>query len=258
MSTHPPFLCSDLLQQHRNITHGFFGREGGVSGGIYASLNCGSGSRDEKALVQQNRARVKAAMGGEILHTVYQCHTAQVLTIDAAFSPSDTPADAMVTTLPNIVLGILTADCAPVLLCDAEARVIGAAHAGWKGAATGVVENTIAAMEQLGAKRTQIVAAIGPCIGQASYEVGPEFVERLAHDDVSNLMFFSLSSKAGHSMFDLAGYVESRLHAAGVEQVEVIARDTCAEDDKFFSYRRSCLRSEPDYGREISCIMLKE
>ncbi|OYW14301.1 MAG: hypothetical protein B7X02_00355 [Rhodospirillales bacterium 12-54-5] len=257
MNQHTPFLCSPLLQQVSGITHGFFGRQGGVSEGIYQSLNCGAGSRDNTAHVQQNRANVLAAMGGVKLHTVYQCHTANVVTVDASTAPSESPVDAMVTATPHMVLGILTADCAPVLFADAQAGVIGAAHAGWKGAFTGVLEATIAAMQKLGSSPQHVVASIGPCIAQASYEVGPEFVERLVHADAGNLMFFSLSPRKGHSMFDLGGYVEARLQAAGIAQVDRIVRDTCAEEDVFFSYRRSCLRNEPDYGREISCIMLK-
>jgi len=254
-----PMLRSNLLQQLPGITHGFFGREGGVSEGIYASLNVGAGSRDKPEHVQQNRTMVRDTIGGKMLHTVYQCHTANVLTIGADFQPSDTPADAMVTNLPGRVLGILTADCAPVLFADARARVIGAAHAGWKGAFTGVLENTLQAMETLGAQRNRIVAAIGPCISQASYEVGPEFVTRLVEADANNAQFFAqFHQKPGHSHFALGAYVAARLAACGIAQIDAIARDTCAEEENFFSYRRSCLRNESDYGREISCIMLQE
>jgi len=254
--SHTPFISSAHLSEIQNISHGFFTRRGGVSEGIYASLNCGPGSRDNSSHVQQNRARVLAEMKGEILHTLYQCHTANVVEITKNAAPHAAPADAMVTNMPGMVLGILTADCAPVLFSDG--RVIGAAHAGWKGAVGGVLENTIAAMQKLGAAPQYITAAIGPCIAQQSYEVGPDFVEPLLIADPSNLSFFLPSHRhPGRSMFDLPGYVEARLRAAGIVHIDRIARDTCAEENEFFSYRRSCLHGEPDYGREISCIMLR-
>ena len=251
-----PFLTAQNLIAADGIRHGFFGREGGVSEGMYASLNVGLGSRDNPEHIGQNRARVLQAMGGGQLCTVYQCHTANVITVGADYMVSDVPADAMVTAIPGKLLGILTADCVPVLFADTKAKVIGAAHAGWKGAVGGVLEATLDAMETLCAVRANIVAAIGPCIAQSSYEVGPEFVERLLAAGSTNARFFIPSPRAGHSLFDIAGYVRSRLTASGVSNIEQLVHDTCAEDDKFFSYRRSCLRNEPDYGREISCITL--
>jgi YfiH family protein len=252
-----PFFTAQNLAQADEIRHGFFGREGGISVGIYEGLNVGLGSRDNPDHIAQNRARVLQAMGADQLCTVYQCHTANVVMVTADYTGSDTPADAMVTAIPGKLLGILTADCVPVLLADPVAKVIGAAHAGWKGAVGGVVEATLVAMEKLGATRTNIIAAIGPCIAQQSYEVGPEFVDRLLAAEANNSRFFIPSMRKNHSLFDIAGYVRSRLVLSGISSIEQIVRDTCAEDDKFFSYRRSCLRLEPDYGREISCILLK-
>ena len=251
-----PFLTVANLAHADGIGHGFFGREGGVSEGLYASLNVGLGSRDNPEHIARNRAIVLQAMGAEQLCTVYQCHTANVVTVGADYVSSDAPADAMVTAVAGKLLGILTADCVPVLLADPVAKVIGAAHAGWKGAVGGVVEATLAAMDALGATRANIIAAIGPCIAQQSYEVGPEFVDRLLAAGGDNAAFFIPSSRADHSLFDIAGYVRSRLAASGVSSIEQLAHDTCAEDDKFFSYRRSCLRNEPDYGRHISTILL--
>ena len=246
-----PFLASDRM------THGFFGRMGGVSRGIYAGLNCGPGSYDDRAAVTENRRRVAVKMGmePEQLCTLYQVHSPNVVVVQGPL-PSPAPqADAMVTDMPGVLLGILTADCAPVLFADADAGVVGAAHAGWKGAHGGVIENTVRAMEVLGAKREAIRAVVGPCIGQSSYEVGPEFMERFEED--ARDQFFLRSATPGHFMFDLPAYVVARLRAAGVGNVAVLALDTRSDESRFFSYRRATLQDEPDYGRQISVIGLK-
>ncbi len=248
--THP--LLSDA-----RVIHGFFGRAGGMSGGIYASLNCGPGSRDNSAHVSENRARVAHALGmaPERLCTLYQIHSATAVIIEKPWEGSPPQADAMVTNIPGLTLGILTADCAPVMFMDASARVIGAAHAGWKGAFTGVIENTIAAMETLGAERSRIVAVIGPCITQPSYEVGPEFIARFMLEDQKD--FFVPSTRADHYRFDLPGYVLRQLSRAGVGQCAALGVDTCSNPEQYFSYRRTTLAGEPDYGRQISAIALK-
>lgn len=247
------------LSELSAIRHAFFTRDGGVSGGIYASNNCGLGSSDDPAAVAENRARCAARLGlaADRLATVYQVHSPDVAVVEAPFPRERAPkADAMVTRTPGLALGILTADCAPVMLADAEAGVIGAAHAGWKGAFGGVLENTVAAMAALGARPGRIVAAIGPCIAQASYEVGPEFPGRLTGRDPRDADLFAPSRREGHFMFDLPGYVARRLASAGVGSVARAPHDTCAEEDSFFSYRRATLRGEPDYGRGLSAIAL--
>lgn len=244
---------------HKRLAHSFFGRDGGVSKGLYEGLNCGQGSRDNQADVQENRRIIANHFGTtpERICTVYQIHSAKVVPV---FSPTNIThrADAMVTTMPGLLLGILTADCAPVLLADAEAGVIGAVHAGWKGAHAGIIENTIQAMLLMGARRKRIAAAIGPCIAQASYEVGPEFIATLMKQDHLNAAFFAPSPRDTHAQFDLQGYVMSRVRASGLQDISAIAMDTCSNERQFFSYRRATLRAEPDYGRQISCIMLKE
>jgi YfiH family protein len=240
------------------IRHTFFTREGGVSGGVYASLNGGIGSRDAPANVAENRARMVAALGvaSDHLVTAYQIHSPDVVTIDAPWSPDARPrADAMVTRTPGLAIGVSTADCGPVLFADAEARVVGAAHAGWRGALTGVIEATIAAMERAGADRRRMVAALGPMIRQPSYEVGPEFVARFAAADSANERFFRQAERPGHALFDLPGFIAARLAAAGVRH-EDSGRCTYADDARFFSYRRSVHRGESDYGRHISAIAL--
>lgn len=252
----PPFLTSPMLDQPR-IRHGFFTRKGGSSEGIFASLNCGPGSSDNPHHVTVNRHRVIAALDGGELVTVHQVHSPDVIEVTGSIPGERPKADAMVSKTHGIMLGILTADCAPVLFADTEARVIGAAHAGWKGAFGGVLENTVAAMEKLGADRARIHAVIGPCIAQQSYEVGHEFVERLVKADASNLGFFTPSRTIGHSMFDLPGYVLHRLQETGIGQCEALGVDTCANEADFFSYRRTTLRKEPDYGRQISVIALR-
>jgi len=242
------------------IAHGFFGRQGGVSKGIYASLNCGPGSKDSRDDVMENRARATVALAADAtLVTLYQVHSAQAVTVTAPWQIPDNPkADAMATDRPGIALGILTADCAPILLVDQEAQIIGAAHAGWGGALAGVVESVVAAMERLGAKPERIRAAIGPCISRKAYEVGPEFQLRFVSADPDNARFFTHSPRADHWQFDLPAYVAERLKGTGVESVESIGACTYAREDEFFSYRRTTHRKEPDYGRELSAIMLVE
>ena len=240
------------------VRHGFFTREGGTSSGIYASLNCGLGSNDERSAVVQNRAINAARLGvaPTALVTAYQVHGITVAEVDEPWEGSNGPkADAMVTRRRGVALGILTADCAPVLLADAKAGVIGAAHAGWKGAKAGVVSEVVAAMVRLGAKQGNIAAAVGPCIGVASYEVGDEFRDAFLTGDPESAHFFRLG-EGQKPFFDLSGFVESRLNALGLGKVERIEADTYAELDRFFSYRRSCHRAEPDYGRQLSAIAL--
>ena len=255
--TNIPFLTAPAFR-HPTIAHGFFTREGGASEGIYTSLNVGIGSKDDRHRVLENRKRVREALGAQHLNCLYQIHSAEVEIVTAPWPQDAQPkADAMVTKLPGIALGILTADCGPVLFADAKNGVIGAVHAGWKGAFGGVLENTVAAMEALGAERMHITAVLGPCIAQDSYEIGPEFRERLVAAKPGNTAYFIPSIKPGHFMFDLPGYIASRLEPLGLAKVELLARDTCAEEKHFFSYRRSCLRNEPDYGRQVSAIMLR-
>lgn len=239
------------------IPHGFLGRRGGVSSGVHGGLNVGLGSGDDRAAVAENRRRAVAAVApGAALATLYQVHSATCVVASAAWPDEARPeADALVTDRPGLVLGILTADCAPVLLADRAAGVIGAAHAGWKGAFGGVVEATVAAMEKLGAARGRIVAAIGPCIARASYEVDDGFLARLAAADPANERFFA-AGRPGHHQFDLEAYVAARLAAAGVTRVDALGLDTYADPDRFFSYRRATHRGEPDYGRQISLIAL--
>ena len=244
------------------VAHGFFGREGGVSPGIFASLNCGPGSGDAPENVGANRAlAMKRLTGKETtpLVTLYQIHSAQAVSVAEPWDMGKGPkADAMATDRPNIVLGILAADCAPVLLADAEARVIGAAHAGWKGAFAGVIEQAIAAMEALGAKRSRIRAAIGPCIGQSRYEVGPEFHARFVEAGQTNARFFVRSDRAEHWRFDLEAYAGERLARAGVATVTRMGACTYTRREEFFSYRRATHAGETDYGRNLSAILLRD
>jgi polyphenol oxidase len=241
----------------QGIAHGFMTRRGGVSGGLLAGLNCGPGSGDDLAMVAQNRALALAAMlPGARLVSVYQVHSPLCVTVAEPWPEDARPqADAMVTDRPGLALGILTADCAPVLLADRAADVIGAAHAGWKGAIAGVTDQTIAAMEALGARRERIVAAIGPCIAQPSYEVDTAFRDRFLAGDPANAAFFAPGAP-GHSQFDLEGYVAARLAAAGIDAVERLGCDTYADPARFYSFRRSTHRGEPAYGRQISLIAL--
>ena len=257
MSVHP--LEADSLGDADGIAHGFFTRQGGVSDGIYASLNCGFGSNDETGAVAENRARVVASLAGrpDTLVTCHQIHSAEAITVAAPWQPRAAPrADAMVTRNPGIALGILTADCAPVLFADPDAGVIGAAHAGWRGALGGVLEATVAAMCSLGARTASIRAAVGPCIAQPSYEVGGEFPAAFLEHDAAAEVHFAPATRAGHWQFDLDGYVVARLAAGGVGTVTPSPSDTYADEARFFSYRRSCHHSETDYGRSLAAIAL--
>ena len=247
------------LNEIAAVRHGFFTRENGVSSGIYASLNCGPGSSDDPQAVARNRAAAMALLDRQPqdLVTVRQAHTADVVVVDQPFTVDQAPvADGLVTDRPGIVLGILTADCAPVLLADKKGRVVAAAHAGWKGAVGGVLDATVTAMGELGVKPSNIVAVVGPCIAQRSYEVGPEFPAPFVADDPRTMGFFGRSLKPGHFMFDLKSYVLFRLKRLGVEQSHALQADTCAEEKRFFSYRRTTLRREPDYGRQLSAIVI--
>lgn len=239
------------------IAHGFFGRLGGISSGVYAGLNCGPGSGDLREHVLENRRRAMAALGAPPLVTLYQVHSADAVIVTEPWQIGEAPhADAMATSTPGIALGILTADCAPVLLTDKKARVIGAAHAGWKGALGGVTDSVIAAMESLGATRQNIAAAIGPCIAQASYEVDSGFRDRFLAAAPNNDVFFRVSDRDGHFRFALEDYVAARLADAGIAAVEKLSADTYAAEDKFFSFRRTTHKGEPDYGRDLSAIVL--
>jgi polyphenol oxidase len=253
-------LQATALSALSGIRHAFFTRDGGVSGGIYASLNGGAGSDDAPAHVAENRARMAAALGvaPDRLLTAYQIHSPDVVTIDRPWPPNERPrADAIVTKTPALAIGVTTADCGPVLFADERAGVIAAAHAGWRGAATGVLEATIAAMERCGADRARIVAALGPMIRQSNYEVGPEFVARFTAEGGANERFFRPSERPDHALFDLPGYIAARLQAAGVDRVEDLGHCTYAEEMRFFSYRRSTHRKEADYGRHINAIALR-
>ena len=241
------------------VQHGFFTRRGGVSSGLFSSLNCGYGSADAPDNVRENRRRVadRFGLGEPDLLTVHQIHSADVLTVAAErwTSPGAPKADGLVTDRPGVVLGVLAADCAPVLLADARAGVVGAAHAGWKGALGGVVEATIAAMERLGARRADLRVVIGPCIGRESYEVGPEFPAPFLAQDEANAAFFRAAPRAGHFLFDLAGYLQGRLAQVGVAAAAT-GHDTLTATEDFFSYRRNTLQGVRDYGRGLSAIAL--
>lgn len=287
-----PLLRCPKLRELHGIDHGFFTRLGGASSGLYESLNCGPGSGDDLAKVFENRRVVGLRMHAALV-TCHQIHSSEVVRVDAPWEHQDAPkADAMVSKTPGIALGILTADCLPILFADAKAKIIGAAHAGWKGAFGGVLENTIDAMQKLGA--TNIHASIGPGIAQESYEVGPEFYERFVNDfsprlrgeseggegaarsellsplsghphltspasggGKDNARFFAPSAREGHYLFDLKAYAAARLKKAGIKHVNILAFDTCLEEDTFFSFRRATLRKEPVYGRQVSVIVLK-
>ena len=248
------FITSPSL---KGVTHGFFTRRGGASSGIYAGLNCGGGSDDQRDAVALNRARVAAAMGlaPEDLASVVQTHSADVVTVTAPFEAPRPEADGMVTATPGVALTVLTADCEPVLFADRDAGVIGAAHAGWKGALGGVLEATVEAMVALGAERGRIVAVIGPTLGRTAYEVGPEFRDRFVEADPGNARYF-LPGEGDRLMFDLPGYGLARLAAAGVGQAEWTGHCTYSDPVRFYSYRRSVHRKEADYGRLISVIRL--
>lgn len=258
----PTPITASNLSALAGVRHGFFTREGGVSGGIYASLNCGLGSNDERDAVIENRARVARHLGSTLdaVVTVHQCHSADAVIIDGPLTgPLTGPlpkADAIVTRIPGLVVGALAADCAPVLFADAEARVVAATHAGWRGAVGGIIEATIAAMERVGGHRSRIRAAIGPCINQAAYEVGPEFEADLLARDATNSGYFRAFTIGGRAHFDLPGYIGGRLTRAGIASVEYQSACTSAKESTFFSYRRSQRRGEPDYGRQISAIVV--
>lgn len=238
------------------VTHGFLGRCGGVSEGVVAGLNVGWGSGDDRDAITENRRRaVEAVLPGARLVTVHQVHSANVVEAGGWPDSNRPHADALVTNKPGVLLGILTADCAPVLYADREAGVIGAAHSGWRGAVAGVNEATVAAMERLGARRDRIAAAIGPTIAARNYEVDHGFEERLLALDLANERFFT-QGPAGKPHFDLEAYIVARLAAAGIRKVEALGLDTYADSDRFYSFRRATHRSEPDYGRQVSLIGL--
>ncbi len=239
------------------VAHGFLGRGGGVSTGMLASLNVGIGTSDDPAVIVENRRRAaEAVLPGAALVSLYQVHGDETVSVTVPFAADARPrADGMVTDRPGLLLGILTADCAPVLLADRAAGVVGAAHAGWKGALAGITDSTIAAMERLGARRDRIAAAVGPCIARSSYEVDDAFARRFAATDPANERFFA-PARQGHHQFDLEAYVAHRLAAAGVLHVEAMGLDTYADEARFFSYRRATHRGEPDYGRQIALIGL--
>jgi polyphenol oxidase len=253
-------LTSPLLSAIPGLRHAFFSREGGVSEGIYAGLNGGIGSNDDANNVAENRRRMAERMGvgPDRLLTLYQVHSPDVVVATTPWDASARPkADAIVTRTENLAIGVTAADCGPILFVDPNARVIGAAHAGWKGALTGILESTVEAMERLGADRSGVVAAIGPLIRQHSYEVGPEFVARFLQADADNALFFLPGEREGHAMFDLGGYIRMRLENAGILMIDDIGIDTYS-DERFYSYRRSVHRKEGDYGRHVHAIALEK
>jgi YfiH family protein len=240
------------------VAHGFLGRRGGVSGGICAGLNVGLGSADDRESILENRRRAVAAVAPKAkLVTLHQVHSPDALYVSSPYADDSRPkADSMVSDRPGLVLGILTADCAPVLLADREAGVVAAAHAGWKGALGGVIESTVAEMERRGASRGRMAAAVGPCIARRSYEVDEGFLRRFAEADPENERFFGLG-REGHYQFDLEGFVLSRLAAAGLARIEALGEDTYSQPERFFSYRRATHKGEADYGRQVSLIALE-
>jgi YfiH family protein len=251
-------LQAPSLAALSGIRHAFFTREGGVSDGVYATLNGGIGSKDLATNVTENRARMAAALAvrPERLLSAYQIHSPEVVVAREPWTYETRPhADAIVTREPGLAVGVSTADCGPVLFADPQARVVGAAHAGWRGALTGVLEATVSAMERLGASRSRIVAAAGPMIRQPNYEVGAELVERFIAADPDNARFFA-EGRPGHSMFDLPGYVAARLSRLGLAAIDDLALCTYADPRRFYSYRRTTHRGEPDYGRHVNAIAL--
>ncbi len=243
------------------IRHAFFTRAGGVSSGLYASLNGGVGSRDEAGNVAENRARMATALGVEPHRflTAFQIHSPHVVVAEAPWPADARPrADAIVTRMRALAIGVTTADCGPVLFADPHARVIGAAHAGWRGALAGVIEATVEAMGRLGAAPGQIRAAIGPMIRQSNYEVGADLIVRFEAEDRASSRFFSAAPRPGHAMFDLGGYIAARLERAGVGHVEDLRLCTYADPERFFSYRRTTHRAEADYGRHVNAIALTD
>ena len=252
MLTHPSL-------QGLHITHAFFTRKGGASDGIYASLNCGPGSKDRPSHIRENRQRAMERLGlpRDALVTANQVHGTHIHFVEHPFDPATAPdADGLVTKTSGIAIGILTADCAPVLLADPGRGIIGAAHAGWQGAKTGVLEAVLAEMEKQGARPAHIQAVIGPCIGQQSYEVAPDFPAPFLAEDSKNARFFQ-QTPTGHFLFDLGAYVEAKLRAAGITKPTRINADTYREPSRFFSYRRATHKGEPDYGRVLSAIAIR-
>ena len=252
-------LTAATLKEYPNLRHAFFTRQGGVSEDPYSSMNCGLGSGDAPERVRENRARAMSQIGlpPYALVTARQVHSSRAVVVDTAWPAEERPElDGLATRTPGIALGILTADCAPVLLADVEAGVIGAAHAGWRGAKGGILEATVAAMETLGARRSVIVAALGPCIRRQSYEVATEFRNAFASDQPSSVALFVPAARAGRFYFDLAGYVAERLRAIGISALDILPHDTCADPEFFFSYRRVTLEGGGDYGRQLSTIAL--
>lgn len=249
---------SPALNALTGIRHAFFTRQGGVSTGIYTSLNGGLGSNDDPANVAENRRRMAQALEADTLVSCYQIHSAEVVVAETPWTRENAPrADAIVCKTPKLAIGVSIADCGPVLFADSEARVIGCAHSGWKGAFTGVLEATLDKMETLGAKRERIIAAIGPLIRQDSYEVGPEFVARFHEADHKNIRFFAPSDREHHSLFDLPGYIAMRLKKAGLSEIDDLCLDTYSDEERFFSYRRTTHKGEPDYGRLVAAIALE-
>jgi hypothetical protein len=252
-------LEADVLKLEK-LAHGFFTRQGGVSDGIYASLNIGLGSDDTRDSVLENRKRVAESLGvaSSRLVSPYQIHSADVITVSAPFEDgANRKADALVSATPGLALGVATADCGPVLFADPDAGVIGASHSGWKGAVNGILRNTVAAMEALGADRNRIIAVLGPTISQKAYEVGPEFHQRFLEEDAGNERFFIPSETPGHFMFDLPAFITARLEGLGLQTVADLRLCTYADEERFYSYRRTTHRREPDYGRQISAIALR-
>jgi polyphenol oxidase len=254
-----PVLSPILSKSGNRIRHAFFTRHGGVSQGLYSALNGGVGSSDDPVSVLENRRLMANHIGAEPNHflSVWQVHSADVVVVNGPWSAERPKADALVTAIPGLALSVATADCGPILFADPGAGVIGAAHAGWQGAFKGVMENTLDAMEKLGASRSNTTVVIGPMLSQKNYEVGPEFVQRFMDQDPANQDFFKPSTKAGHAMFDLPAYNYRRLEKAGVGMIEDLGLCTYADEKRFFSYRRTTHLKEPDYGRLISAIMLK-
>ncbi len=252
------FIEAPPLASLPQIRHAFFTRQGGVSDGIYASLNGGIGSSDEPTRVQENRRRMAQALSvaPDALISVHQVHSPDAVLVEGSWTGERPKADAMVTAVPGLALGITTADCGPILFADAGARVIGAAHAGWRGAVTGVLESTIEAMERLGARREATIAVLGPTISQKAYEVGPDFIERFKKEAAGYEHFLGQAEKQGHAMFDLPGFIGARLKAAGIGAFTDLGLCTYSDEERFFSYRRTTHRREPDYGRLISAIAL--
>lgn len=265
MTSHPPHVTHPLLAEGGTVRHGFFGRRGGVSQGIYQSLNCGPGSSDDDASVARNRALAVQALAHDVplaegalppLVTAHQVHSSRVVIAREPWSGDERPkADAIVTDCPGIAVAVLTADCAPVLFADAEAGIVAAAHAGWRGAHAGITDQTVACMERLGARRERIAAVVGPAIGPRSYEVGPDLRDAVVADAPDDAVFFRPGARGDRLMFDLPGYVATRLRRAGLRRIATIDADTYALPGDYFSYRRTCHRGEPDYGRQLSAIM---